>query len=203
MKKIILLACAFLLGAVAAKAQDTAGEYTFPGPYKITNHAEISRGEFYLNGRELSDWEIRQVIGDEIFNETYAPALRQRRAGLILVPIGAVLTGVGGLVTIIGAATMGSTVNYSSTSTPGTWEQDASGRIRYYGRSVASASTLLAGVGLFTAGSLTLGAGIPLLVIGQRRLNWVEDAANEKLSQKGASLNLSSSPNGFGLCLAF
>lgn len=201
MKRFLLLTSALLfLVPFVAKAQDAAEGRALPGPYNISDEIEISRGEFYLNGRELSDQEISRYIGKEIYERTYAPAIKQRRAGLALCIVGGITTGLGGITAGISGIVALANRN---TSGPRTWEQDGSGRMRYENNSYNSAtSAFLAGAAVCTAGSVMLSAGIPLLVIGQKRLNWVEEDTRDKLSQK-ASLSLNSSGNGFGLCLAF
>ena len=49
-------------------------------------------------------------------------------------------------------------------------------------------------------GGTALSAGIPLKVIGQSRLNWVENDFNERHT---ASLHLGATPNGVGLAFRF
>jgi len=169
------------------------GGTRYPGPYRYADKVEISRGDFYLNGRELDDYETRQFIGDEIYNNTFIPARRQRKAGMVLSTIGGVVTGVGTIVTIVGVAT---------STTTHTWYQDSSGRTwgDKYTDNISPA--LLAGAIIAPVGFVILGTGIPLMVIGTKRLNWVEEDANDKLSHP-MTLNLNSSANGFGLCLNF
>ena len=204
MKRFLLLTSAllFLLPSLA-KAQAPAEGRTFPGPYAIQDRVVISKGEFILNGRELEDWEIRQVIGNEIFEETFAPACRQRKAGKVLCIVGGITAGLGGITAgISGLAAIVNLGGMAMDSAPD-WEQDGRGRPRnpYNGFSSATAAFAV-GSGICMAGSVMLSAGIPLLVIGQKRLNWVEEDTNRKLSQS-ASLSLGTSSNGFGLCLAF
>ncbi len=199
MKRILFLISAILL-SWAANAQNQSVERALPSPYSPSVYAEISRGEFLLNGHELNEWETRQVIGNEIYSKTFAPARRQRKAGLVLTIVGGVTTGLGGIIAIGGAAGMAATpVN--------TWQQDSNGRTQdrpySYQRDYSSAqAALLTGTGIFLAGSTMLSVGIPLLVIGQKRLNWVAEDYQEKMARK-ASLNLSSGSNGVGLSLAF
>lgn len=201
MKRILLLTSALLLLVpFVAKAQNPAEGRALPGPYRFNDHVDISRGDFYYNGQELTDWETRQVIGNEIFDQTYAPALRQRKTGMILSTIGGVIAGIGGIVAIAGISNMEGELVH-------TWYQDSNGRTwgdeySYHDNLDTAGAAFLAGTAIFAGGSAMLSAGIPLLIIGQKRLNWVEEDTNQKISQR-ASLNLSSGHNGFGLCLAF
>ena len=55
-------------------------------------------------------------------------------------------------------------------------------------------------VAMFVGGAL-LEAGIPLRIIGQSRLNWVENDYNEY--SRNVSLHVGAAPHGVGLTLRF
>ena len=63
-----------------------------------------------------------------------------------------------------------------------------------------SAGMILGGTLLMSAGALALDAGIPLAIIGKKRLNWIADDYN---ARKGLAYQVGVTPNGVGLALRF
>lgn len=131
------------------------------------DHGKILRGD-----KVLSEQEILDAIGNEVYEETYVGALRQRNAGRGLVISGGVVTAVG-LGAYIGSA-------YGLTQ----------GNKGFYPLGVLS-------IGTMAIGSTLLAVGIPLLVIGNKRLHWVVDNANQQ------PMIITPAPSGVGLCLNF
>ena len=81
-------------------------------------------------------------------------------------------------------------------------ETDSSGEVyvededlAYAGAAVMSLSLVAVGLG-----GVALSTGIPLKVIGQSRLNWVENNYNKGRSY---TLNVGATPHGVGLALRF
>ena len=145
----------------------------------MPEYLEMSRGRFYdENGTLLTDGQIRNIIGDKIFEETYIGATKQFNAGKKLITFGAIGFGVG-LVTAIG-----STALYN-----------------YYEEDVFLVGTYL-GSAIGVLGALALNAGIPLKIFGKSRLYWIADDYNES---KGYTLRVigSSAGPGLGLALVF
>ena len=144
--------------------------------------------------RMLSDGELIDAVGIDIYEETILGARKQYTAGRKLITGGAIGLGAGLLGTLAGVALLaaGSATYYES------------GQTRYEiadeGYAVAGAGFLLLGVSAMAAGSAALTAGIPLKVIGQSRLNWVENDYNER---QGYTLHVGAAPHGVGLTLNF
>ena len=67
--------------------------------------------------------------------------------------------------------------------------------LAYAGAAVMSTSLVAVALG-----GVALSTGIPLKVIGQSRLNWVENDYN---SHRGYTLNVGATPHGVGLALRF
>ena len=63
-----------------------------------------------------------------------------------------------------------------------------------------SAGMVLGGTLLMAAGAVALDAGIPLAIIGKKRLNWVADDYNAK---HGLTYQIGATPNGVGLAFRF
>ena len=144
----------------------------------MPEYIEMSKGSFYdEKGNRLTDGQMRQIIGDELFGETYRGATKQFNTGKKLITFGSIGLGVGA----VAAATCAVLYNYDE------YESDA----------------LLAGVyagsALATMGILALDVGIPFHVIGKKRLNWIADDYNES---KDYTLRVTGSSAGTGLGLA-
>lgn len=177
MKRITLYLCflvAFLCIAQHANAQ-----------YATTLHRE--KGNL-VDGRGLvlSDNEVLDLIGDEIYHKTYVGAKKQCKVGRILIWSGAAGAVVGTGMMLYG--------QYLYTDSPymngiGT---ETEGKI---GLALCAGGLLLE-----LAGSAALDTGIPLAIIGKKRLDWVADNYNG-----GANLtyHVGATPNGIGLTLQF
>ena len=143
-------------------------------------------------GRELSDSELIDAIGADIFQETVIGARKQYTAGRKLLISGIAGTGVG-LLGIVGGAVL------VAAAGP---HENANNEIYFDDRDKAEAGAVVLTIGsLATAlGATALSAGIPLKVIGQSRLNWVENQYNE---QRGYTLHIGATPSGVGLAVRF
>ena len=143
-------------------------------------------------GRTLSDSELIDAVGADIFTETVIGARKQYTAGRKLLISGIAGTGVGILGMVGGAVLIG-------TAGP---HENANNEIYFDDRDKAEAGAVVLTIGsLATAlGATALSAGIPLKVIGQSRLNWVENQYNE---QRGYTLHIGATPSGVGLAVRF
>ena len=59
---------------------------------------------------------------------------------------------------------------------------------------------ILGGTLLMAAGGVALDAGIPLAIIGKKRLNWVADDYN---ARKNLAYQIGATPSGVGLAVRF
>lgn len=142
-------------------------------------------------GNLLSDVEIRNMVGSEVFMQTYVGAKKQYAAGRKLIA-----GGIPG--TIVGTGAMVGAIYYAGKHA----EKRADGQIVFDNDESATLAGALFAGGAIMAGmsAIALQVGIPLAVIGKKRLDWVADnynAGNTLTYQFGAA------PNGVGLTLNF
>ena len=186
MKKIISL-CG-LVAAFLCLAQNSNAQYP---PQQIHRDKAFFVDE---HGRTLSDRELIDAIGTDIFEETVVGARKQYNAGRKLLIGGAIGVGGGLLGTLAGSALF--------VASGATYYEK--GETRYEivdeGAAIAGIGLLALGIGAMSAGSAALSAGIPLKVIGQSRLNWVENDYNERQSY---TLHIGAAPHGVGVTLNF
>jgi len=187
MKKILSL-CG-LLAAFLCLSQNANAQYL---PNQI--HRD-GAGFVDEHGMTLSDSELIDAIGIDIYEETVLGARKQYRAGRKLVTGGAIGMGTGLVSLLAGAALFSSAsgVYYEYGHTP---------RYEIADEDVAIGGGALMALGAcaLAAGSAALSAGIPLKVIGQSRLNWVENDYNERQTY---TLHVGAAPHGIGLTLQF
>ena len=143
-------------------------------------------------GMVLSDQDIIDLVGEDIFFDTVVGARKQYNAGRNLIRSGAITAGAG-----LGGFMTGMVLLAHS--------EMGYDRVRqtYYdmdGEGALGATLIVAGCLAATTGCLLVDAGIPLKVIGQSRLNWVE---NEYNGRQGYSLHVGAAPHGIGLTVRF
>ena len=182
MRKALIL-CGFV-AAFLCLAQNANAQYAGPIHRQGANLAD-------MRGNVLSDHEVLSLIGEQIYDETYVGACKQRKAGKTLIWSG--LGGmVGGAVLYgVGLSKIAGQVNQNSSSEE--IQKALEGN-------PGSAGMVLGGTLLMAAGAIALDAGIPLLIIGKKRLDWVEGQAN---AAKGYSIDLGTTPYGVGLAVRF
>ncbi|MBR1406656.1 MAG: hypothetical protein IJ578_06980 [Bacteroidales bacterium] len=145
---------------------------------------ELIHGTFYNeNGQALSDAQVRSLFGDDIYHETYVGARQQFRSGRTLLTGGLVALGAGIACTVV-AATSAETDDY------GNWVDDS-----------AYAGVYL-GVLTMIAGGIAIDVGVPLMIIGTRRLAWMENEHNSRPAPAW-SLSFRQTASGAGLVLSF
>lgn len=138
------------------------------------------------NGNKLSDQQLIELVGNDVFDQTVVGARKQFKAGKKLIWGGVAGIGAG----LVCAALTGMKINdsgYADTETA--IENDASIAALYLGSTA-----------LLSAGGSAASAGIVLKTIGKKRLNWVEGEAN---AAKNYSVNFGAAPSGIGLTLTF
>ena len=182
MRKLLIL-CG-LVAAFLCLAQNANAQYTGP----------IHRDGAYLadqRGNILSNQEVLMLVGQDIYNQTYVGAQKQRKAGKALI-----WSGVGGMVG--GAVLYG--VGFSKIADKVNQNSSKDEIQRALEGTPGSAGMILGGTLLMAAGSLALDAGIPLAIIGKKRLNWVADDYN---ARKNLAYQVGATPNGVGIAVRF
>ena len=194
MKRISLILSFF--AAFLCLAQSAHAQYI---PAQIQRNKDMFVDE---NHRILSDNELIDAVGADIFEETVVGARKQYNAGRKLIRGGAITMG-SGLLSMIG----GSVLMYACGGT-GSYIDYYNGKYadRYYSEGgnengiIAGAVWYVGGAAALLVGSMVLEAGIPLKIIGTSRLNWVENDYN---ARQDYTLHVGAAPNGFGLTLNF
>lgn len=194
MKKFLLLisslTCLLAVSSLKLSAQ-TNNESLFDDPvFRVSHDPRVLPGRIsYRNGKLYDSMGnlirpeiVRYYIGDQIYDETYTGARKQFRAGKTLALVG--------IPTLIaGSCLMFAWICNFSEGFNTVW---------------------LAGTILGYAGSVCVDVGVPLWIIGSKRLKWVASDYNSRLS---SSLDrpagsrpcpyVSTSSTGIGLALNF
>ena len=178
---------AFLCGLVAALlclAQNASAQYAGP----------LHRDGAYLadqRGNILSNQEVLSLIGQDIYDQTYVGAHKQRKAGKTLI-----WSGIGGLVG--GGVLYGA--GFAKIADKVTQNSSKEEIQKALEANPGSAGMILGGTLLMAAGGVALDAGIPLAIIGKKRLNWVADDYN---ARKNLAYQIGATPSGVGFALNF
>lgn len=181
MKRIAIL-CG-LVAALLCLTQNASAQYARKG-------ANIVDKSGYI----LSDSQLINIVGQDVFDQTVVGARKQYKAGkkLIWGGVAGIVAGIAGSVYSIVKLNDAGYTNVDLTSPDDLkviLDNDPSIAFMYLG------SSALVGVG-----GTAFTAGVVLKTIGKKRLNWVEDQAN---AARGYSLNVGATPNGMGLYLTF
>lgn len=140
-----------------------------------------------VNGVTLSDQDIINLVGNDVFDQTVVGARKQYKAGSGLITGGIIGIGAG----LAGAFLTGykaGKAGYKDMQTA--MDNDGSILAMYLGSTAAA-----------SLGSAALTGGIVLKVIGKKRLDWVSEEANKVAGN--VSLNVGATPNGMGIVLNF
>ena len=191
MKKIIVLviaAVAFIASSVVANAQYR--------PSTLNQHRAGFEDE---NGHTLTDQEVFQLIGEDVYNQTYVGATKQYKTGKILTIVGAATTGVGLVGTIAGSVATA----YAIENGHVTYETKNGKRVvkDFDNKAALAAVGFAGGVALLAAGDICLSVGIPLQIIGKKRLNWIATEYNH--SNYSANIRFGAGQYGTGVVLSF
>ena len=165
-----------LVAAFLCLAQSANAQYARKGNHIVDQ-----------NGVALSNQEIIDLVGNDVYEQTVVGAWKQYKAGKSLIT-GGVLSISAGFAGAFLTGYKAGKAGYNSLEQA--IDNDSSILIMYLG-SVAAASL----------GSAALTAGIPLKIIGKKRLDWVSEEANRVSGN--VSLNVGATPNGFGIALNF
>lgn len=139
------------------------------------------------NGVVLSDQDIIDLVGGNIFDETVIGARKQYKAGKSLITGG--LIGVGaGLAGSVLAGVKAANDGYRDFETA--VEDDGAVLALYLGSTA-----------LLSAGFAAINGGIVLKTIGKKRLEWVSEEANKATGN--VTLHVGATPHGVGIALNF
>ena len=178
MRKALIL-CG-LVAALLCLAQNANAQYARQGANIVDK-----------SGYVLSDSQLTKLVGNEVFQQTVVGARKQYKAGKTLI-----WSGAGGLVG--GAVLYGAGLAKIADKVTGNSSKEEIQKALE--ANPGSAGMILGGTLLMAAGGVALDAGIPLLIIGKKRLDWVEGQAN---AAKGYSIDLGTTPYGVGLAVRF
>ncbi len=170
---------AFFCGIVAALlclTQNANAQYARDG-YHIVNQ----------NGVPLSNQEIIDLVGVDVYEQTVLGAWKQYKAGKSLITGGIIGIGAG----LAGAFVTGYKAGKAGYNDMQTALSDDGSIAALYLASAAAASL----------GSAALTGGIVMKIIGNKRLDWVSEEANRVSGN--VSLNVGATPNGMGIVLNF
>ena len=170
---------AFFCGIVAALlclTQNANAQYVRDG-YHIVNQ----------NGVALSNQEIIDLVGVDVYEQTVLGAWKQYKAGKSLITGGIIGIGAG----LAGAFVTGYKAGKAGYNDMQTALSDDGSIAALYLASAAAASL----------GSAALTGGIVMKIIGNKRLDWVSEEANRVSGN--VSLNVGATPNGMGIVLNF
>ena len=181
MKRIAIL-CG-IIAALLCLTQSASAQYARKG-------ANIVDKSGYI----LSDSQLINIVGQDVFDQTVVGARKQYKAGkkLIWGGVAGIVAGIAGSVYSIVKLNDAGYTNVDLTSSEDLkviLDNDPSIAFMYLG------SSALVGVG-----GTAFTAGVVLKTIGKKRLNWVGEQAN---LVKGYSLNVGATPNGMGLYMTF
>ncbi len=148
----------------------------------------IGKGDFKLNSRILfNDSQYEELFVPEGYYDTFKSAQVQRRMGNVFIPVGAGLIGLG---TLYGAISIGLAVDsYKESWGTEIWTSDLT-------------PFTIVSLSCIAVGGTLLSIGIPLKVIGTKRLKWIASDYNARHSTT-ASLSIGPTPDGLGLMLYF
>lgn len=182
MKKVLIISG--LLAAFLCLAQNANAQYAGPIHRQGANLAD-------MRGNVLTDHEVLSLIGEQVYDETYVGACKQRKAGKTLI-----WSGIGGMVggaVLYGAgfSKIADQINQNSTS------EEIEKALE---DNPGPAGMVLGGTLLMAVGAIALDAGIPFAIIGKKRLDWVADDYN---ARKGLTYQIGATPSGVGLALRF
>ena len=181
MKKILVIVVLLALGA--ALAPDLKAQFAMPITRQNANLVD-------RNGNVLTDDDIIDLVGQDIYEETVVGARRQLQGGRSLIIGGAASIGTGMVLAVFAGVAMEKSGAYSSDSR------------RFVSReSAAAAGLYLSSLALSTLGTLALGGGVALRSIGKSRLGWVAEQCNPRTSD--VTLQWSATPAGAGIVMRF
>ena len=155
------------------------------------------------HGVSLTDDELIDLIGDDIYFDTVIGARKQYNAGRKLITGGLIGMGAGYLAASLGTymlvANSENAVRYynDNDNYPFRYDYEDPDPLQ----AVTGALLAISGYAALISGYCVFNAGIPLKIIGKSRLNWVENDFNDRA--RGYSFQFGPAPSGIGLTLTF
>ena len=192
MKRVIVLvvaAFALIASSVVASAQYRPGT--------LSQHRAGLEDE---NGHELTDQEVFRLIGEDVYNQTYVGACKQYKTGKTLIIVGAATAGAGLVGTIAGSVATAYAIDKGHVTYVNKNGQKVVSNMDT--KAALAVVGLAGGITLLTGGIACLGAGIPLNVIGRKRLEWIASEYNHQMVA-APSLRVGLTNNGAGLVMNF
>lgn len=162
---------------------------------------QYAKGGYTLDGKTLTPSQLRQLIGDQAYYQTYENAVKKRKSGKTLSILGGIALAGGAAVAGIGLLNKGQAAEIQY--------YDADNPEIIYGTATAAGGTgklspLVIGGAVATAlGATFLIIGIPISSGGTRQLKGIADNYNRHGGGHGAVLNISPAPYGISLALRF
>lgn len=176
MKKLAIL-CG-IIAALLCLTQNASAQYARRGVNIVDN-----------SGFVLSDSQLINLVGQDVFDQTVVGARKQYKAGN-----GLLWGGLAGTVVGIGGAAF---AMYKLTNDAGIDVNDMSSAME---EEPGLAALYIGSYALASVGASLFTAGIVLKSIGKSRLNWVGEQAN---AAKGYTLNVGPTRHGVGLSVTF
>ena len=139
------------------------------------------------NGVALSNQEIIDLVGVDVYEQTVLGAWKQYKAGKSLIT--------GGILGI-GAGLAGSVLSGVKAAKDGYSDFETA-----VSNDAGVAALYLASTALISAGGAAISGGIVLKTIGKKRLDWVGDECNKAAGN--ITLHVGAMPNGVGVALQF
>jgi len=143
------------------------------------------------NGKVLSEEQVIAAIGQNIYEETYVGARKQIKTGKTLVKVGIPVAVAGIVITGIGSSKLDGTSISDALADTATDEQKQAALISIGGSLISS------------IGGVCIDAGIPLWVIGKKRLKWIAEDYNAKNVSYVPSVKVGTAAHGYGLTVTF
>ena len=178
MRKALIL-CG-LVAALLCLAQNANAQYARQGANIVDK-----------SGYVLSDSQLSKLVGNDVFQQTVVGARKQYKTGKTLIWSGAGGLVGGAVLYGVGLSKIAGEVNQNSSK-----DEIQTALERHPG----SAGMVLGGTLLMAAGAIALDAGIPLAIIGKKRLDWVADNYN---GRKNLAYQVGATPNGVGIAVRF
>ena len=144
------------------------------------------------SGAILSDKELIDAVGSDIFHETIVGARKQYTTGQKLFVSGLAGIGVGVAGIVGGSAIIGAAGPHQTTNQQVYFDDED--------LALTGAAVLKIGTIATVLGGTALTVGIPFKAVGQSRLNLVENNYNER---QAYTLRFGAAPHGAGLTLNF
>ncbi|MCM1176978.1 MAG: hypothetical protein NC308_11785 [Clostridium sp.] len=178
-------------GPYAVNPFETTPYYAAPSCH---GHAlRYHKGHYYYENERLRNEQIADYIGYSLYGTGYLSAKRKYSWGFVLTCLGA------------GSLAMGITIHSFAAASENFASENFAGYSTMHEDGGRNNSEYIGAATCYIIGAGGLGAGIPLLVKGQRGLRKIADDYNRNYGtdSKGYSLNIGTTRSGVGLSLNF